>query len=102
MSAVEALDADRQPVDAERPELRKFFGLECARIGLQGHFRRWIELHPRADTGKDAVQSSSRKQARGATAEEHARHAAAPDLRQSGFEIAHERLPVLALQIGIQ
>ena len=87
MARVEALNTQRQTVDAGSAESCEFFCLNRAGIGLQrdfgiGHYRQ-----ERADGREQFIERLPGQQAGRTTAEEDARHLAPPDQRQGGFEI---------------
>ncbi len=78
MARVEALDADRQAVDAAvavRPEL---VGLEGAGIGFQRDFRATVQRQQGADIRQQAVDAGRRQQAGRAAADEDACRCAGP------------------------
>ena len=91
---VEALDADREAVDAAVAIGLEFFGFEGTGVGFHGDFDATIERQERAEVGQQAVQPFGRKQARGAAADEDGVDLAAPDQRQRAFEIGLERVEV--------
>ena len=58
MPGIETLNADRQPVDAERAEFGELARLECARIRLQRDFGIRRERQARTDGGQQVIESA--------------------------------------------
>ncbi len=91
---VEALYAQRQPVDAGAFETRELRLLEGARVGFQRRLGVGVEHDTRTYGGQDAVDRRRGEQAGRAAADEYARHAPAPDRRQREFHIGNQRVDV--------
>ncbi len=71
LRGVEALDAERQPVDAGRAEAGELLALEGAGIRLQRDLGVGRQRHAGADAGEQAVDRRRREEARRAAADEH-------------------------------
>ena len=97
MPRIEALDSDRQPIDARRPIRGELLRFEGARIRFERDLGVRGERQPRTDSTQDCVDAARREEARRAAAEEDALDAATPHLRQRALEIGHERLDVALL-----
>ena len=97
MLRVEALDADGQPVDAQRAEVGELLRLERPRVGLQGDLGIRRQRQARANRGQDLVERMRGQQAGRAAAEEDAVHAPAPDQRQCLLEVGGQRRDVALL-----
>jgi hypothetical protein len=94
MPAVEALDADRQAVDAAGAVGLELLGLEGAGIGFHRDLGVDLQRQQRAHVGQQAVQRCRRHQAGRAAADEHRVDLAAPDQRQRLFEVGAQRVQV--------
>ena len=94
---VEALDADRQPVDAAGSIVAELLRLERARVRLERDLGIGRERQARAEFGKQAIDRARREEARRAAAEEDAVHAPAPDPRQRVLEVRDKRGAVRVL-----
>jgi len=97
MARIEALDADRQPVDARRAEHLEFLRLECAGVRFERDLGVDSERHARAHRADDLLDACRREHARRAAAEKHAVDLAAPYQRQRGLKIGDERVDVTLL-----
>ena len=93
----EALDAQRQPVDARRPEIGELLPLERPRVRLERHLGVRIERHARANAGQQPVDRRRREETRRAAADEDRDDPAIPDRRKRGFEIGQQRVDVVGL-----
>ena len=97
MRRVEALDAEREPVDAGGAEGGELVGFHCAGVGFERDLRLGQERQAHADRRQQLVERFAGKQARRATAEEDARYLASPDQRQRRLKIGDQRRDVLGL-----
>lgn len=97
MRFVEALDADRQAIDAARAELRELRRLERAGVRLERDLGVRVERQQRAHVGQQPVEPRRRQQARRAAADEHRVYLASPDERQRVLEIGAQRVQIVAL-----
>ena len=100
----EALDAQRQAVDARSPVIGKARPLEGARVGLHRHLGIGNEGQPGPQTGQQPVNGRPRKQAGRTATNEHRHHPAPPDQRQAGIQVGLQRrqIGVLVHPIGRQ
>ena len=102
MRRVEALDADRQPVDAERAKLGELARLECSRIRFQGDLCIRRELQAGADGRQQFIETARRQKRRCAAAKKHRVDRASPDLRQGPFQVGDQRSDVALFQCAIE
>ena len=89
---VEALDAERQAIDAGGAVVAEACRLDRARVGLQGHLGERVERQQHADAGEERVERGRRHQAGGAAADEDAMHPPAPDLGQGVLQVGEHRV----------
>jgi hypothetical protein len=85
---VEALDAERQAIDAGGAEGGELVGFDRAGVGFERDFGLGQERQAGADRRQQLVERFAGKQARRAAAEEDADDLASPDQRQRRFESA--------------
>ena len=98
---IEALDAERQAVDAGRTEGGELVGLDGAGVGFQRDLRVVHQRQAGADGGEQRVERLGGKQARRAAAEEDADDPAAPDERQRRFQVGDQRGDVLGFRQAV-
>ena len=93
-AVVEALDAEADPVHPGGAVAVEAAVLGGAGIGFQGDFGLRCEAQPGTGRLQEAVDGIGREQARGAAAEEHRMHGAAPGQRQVVLQVAHQGIDV--------
>ena len=94
---VEALDADRQPVDAGAPVIGKLGLLEGAGVGLQGDFDIAGKAQPGSHGLQDLPQAVGGKQARRAATKEDRANFAPLNRRQILLQIRYQRRDIFLL-----
>ena len=94
---VEALDAERQAIDAGGAEAGEFLRFDRARVGFQRDFGVRRQHRQRPEGGEQFVDGGRRQQAGRAAAEEDADHRPAPDQRQRRLQVGNQRIDILAL-----
>ena len=98
LRGIEALDADREAVDAASAVIAKLGRFERAWIGFQRDFRIGGEIEPGAERRQQFLDRARGEQARRAAAEKYRIHAPAPDLRQGKFQVGDQRAHVVLLR----
>ena len=96
---VERLHADREAVDAERPQTLEVLAGELGRVRLDGPLGVGRDVVLRADGAHDGLHVVERGEARGAAAEEERLDAVATRGRRPQFEFAHERRRVVGHEV---
>ena len=91
LRGIEALDADREAVDAASAVVAELGRFERAGIGFQRDFRIGGEIEPGAERRQQFLDRARGEQARRAAAEEYRIHAPAPDLRQGELQVGDQR-----------
>ena len=100
----EALDAQRQAVDARSPVIGEACPLEGTRVGLHRHLGIGDDGQPGPQAGQQPVNGRPRKQAGRTATNEHRHHPAPPDQRQAGIQVGLQRrqIGVLVHPVGRQ
>ena len=95
---METLHANRQAGHASPSKVTETFLLECAGVGFHGDFAVRRQAQTGADVADQRGDGGRVKQTGRAATDEHAVHHPAPDQRQRGFQIGHQRLRVRRLR----
>jgi hypothetical protein len=96
---VEALDAERQAIDAGGAETGKLLGLDRAGVGFQRDLGVRRQHGQRPEGGDQFVDGGGREQAGRAAAEEDGLHRPAPDQRQGRLQVGDQGGDVFAFGI---
>ena len=95
MRRIEALDAERKPVDAGGAESGEFLRFCGAGVGFQGDFGIPRQRQAGTDGGEYGVDGVPGKEAGGAAAEEDADDLPSRNVRQGGIELGRQRCNVI-------
>jgi hypothetical protein len=94
LGGLEALHANRQPIDAEAAVVAEFRLLEGARVGFQGDLDVIGEPDPLPHAFEDSFQRAGGEQARRAATEKDRRQPAALYLLQIGIQVRQQRVDI--------
>ena len=97
MCRVEALDSERQAVDAGLPVSGEALGFDGARVGLERDLGLGHQRDTRAHGGQQCIHRLAGKQAGRAAADEDRCYTPSPDQGQRRFEVGNQCRNVIAL-----